>query len=227
LFHYGYLMRAARNLAVTVRCLHDWGYVIGDLSAANLLVSPRALVTLVDTDSCQVPAADRVFRCAVGTPEYTPPELQGARFADVDRDPAHDAFGLAVLIFQLLMQGTHPFAGVFTGHGEPASVPARIAAGHWPYARERAIPYRPSPHAPPWETLPPVVQEMFQLCFEVGHADRLRRPNALAWQRALRAAEQQLTTCPANPQHFYEQALAHCPWCAIALQQGRDSFPPS
>lgn len=225
LFHYGYLMRTARNLAVTVRSLHDCGYVVGDLSAANLLVSARALVTLVDTDSCQVPAAGRVFRCPVGTPEYTPPELQGARFADVDRGPEHDAFALAVLVFQLLMQGLHPFAGVYTGRGEPTSVPARIAAGHWPYA-SRPTPFRPSPHAPPWEILPPAVGELFRLCFEEGHADPPRRPTARAWQRALREAEQQLRTCPANPQHRFYQELAECPWCTIAVQQGRDPFPP-
>ena len=40
-------------------------------------------------------------------------ELQGlASFDSVDRTANHDNFGLAVLIFQLLLGGRHPFSGV-------------------------------------------------------------------------------------------------------------------
>jgi WD40 repeat protein len=225
LFHYGYLMRTARNLAAAVRAVHDRGYVIGDLSGANLLVTAQALVTLIDTDSFQVRSPDKVFRCRVATPEYTPPELQMARFAKVDRAPEHDAFGLGVLVFQLLMQGTHPFAGVYTGEGDPASIPKRIALGHWPYARGKTVPYKPNPHAPPWEALPPMVQALFLLCFEDGHDDPAVRPKAIDWQQGLAEAEKELTPCAVNSQHHYYRGAATCPWCALAKQQKRDPFP--
>lgn len=225
LFHYGYLVRTARNLAISVRALHERGYVIGDLSAANLLVSTQALVTLVDTDSFQVPAPERIYRCRVGTPEYTPPELQGARFAEVDRGPEHDAFGLAILIFQLLMQGTHPFAGLYTGRGEPPAIPRRILVGHWPYSQRQLVPFQPSPHAPPWQILPAAVQELARRCFEDGHEQPAKRPTAQEWQRALQDAEQALVPCTINTQHLHDRSLDHCPWCALAAQQGRDPFP--
>lgn len=227
LFHYGYLMRTARNLAGAVRALHDRGYVIGDINERNLLVTTQALVTLVDTDSFQVKAAERVFRCRVGTAEYTPPELQGARFADIERTPEHDAFGLGVLIFQLLMQGTHPFAGVFTGTGEPGTIARRIANGHWPYAQKRAVPFKPSPHAPPWEVLPAAVQDAFRRCFEDGHDNPERRPTALQWLRTMQEAEKELTVCTANSQHTYPAGQGTCPWCALTRLQGRDPFPPA
>src|SRR5262249_29345713 len=89
LFHYGYLMRTARNLAAAVVALHERGYIVGDLNESNLLVTNQALVSLVDTDSFQVRSADKLFRCPVGKSEYTPPELQGARFAEVTRGPEH------------------------------------------------------------------------------------------------------------------------------------------
>lgn len=225
LFHYGYLMRTARNLAAAVRAVHDRGYVIGDLSGANVLVTGQALVTLIDTDSFQVRAADRIFRCRVATPEYTPPELQAVRFTEVNRLPEHDAFGLAVLIFQLLMQGTHPFAGLYSEEGDPAPIPKRIARGHWPYAREKAVPYRPNPHAPPWEGLPPMVQALFLLCFEDGHKEPSVRPTALDWQQGLADAEKELQPCAANAQHVYYRGLTECPWCALGRQQRRDPFP--
>jgi hypothetical protein len=225
LFHYGYLLRTARNLAAAVRALHEGGYLIGDVNESNILVTSQALVSLVDTDSFQVPAEEGMFRCRVGKPEYTPPELMGARFAEIDRGPEHDAFGLAVLIFQLLMQGTHPFAGVFTREGEADSIPRRILNGYWPYVVSRQVPLQPSPHAPPFEALPPLVQELMRRAFDEGHSDPQARPRAAEWQRALNESEKTLTTCGVNPQHLHVKGLDTCPWCALTKAHGRDPFP--
>src|SRR5205814_1625917 len=99
------------------------------------LVSNTALVTLIDCDSMQVPGEDgRVFRCPVGKPDYTPPELQSQDFSTVDRAPSADDFGLAVLVFLLLMEGVHPFQGVWLGTGDPPALEDNIAAGRCPYA---------------------------------------------------------------------------------------------
>ena len=225
LFHFGYLMRAARNLASAVAAVHERGYVIGDLNESNILINNQALVTIVDTDSFQVSTRDENFRCPVGKPEYTAPELQGVDFATVDRAPAHDNFALAVLIFQLLMQGIHPFAGQYTGPGEPGTVADRIAAGHWPYHTTAAGLYRPNPHAPPWDVLPSEIRGLFNACFQEGHALPQRRPSAGTWCAALREAEGQLQTCPRNPQHLFDRELAGCPWCLLARRQRRNLFP--
>jgi WD40 repeat protein len=225
LFHYRYLLRTAHNLAAAVRALHEHGYIIGDVNESNILVTNQALVTLVDTDSFQVHTSEMVFRCRVGRPEYTPPELQGARFAEFDRGPEHDAFGLAVLIFQLLMQGMHPFAGTYTGEGEGGTIPKRIALGYWPYAERWEVPVKPSPHAPPWDSLPPAVQTLMRRCFEDGHPDPKLRPAAAEWQYALVEAEEELIICAANAQHHYYRGLKECPWCTLTQQQGRDPFP--
>ncbi|HTU94020.1 MAG TPA: hypothetical protein VMF69_28325 [Gemmataceae bacterium] len=223
-FHYGSLLRTACNLAAAVAGLHECGYVVGDLNESNVLVTAQALVTLIDVDSCQVPGSDRLYRCRVGRPEYTPPELQGVAFAEVDRLPQHDAFALAVLIFQLLMQGIHPFAGTCPGNGDSDSLAARIAAGSWPYAWLRIVPIQPSPHAPAWFTLPPSVQELLRRCFEDAHAEPDLRPTAAQWQHALEEAEHELTTCPHNEQHVYHRRLDCCPWCSPSSSSSR---PPA
>jgi DNA-binding helix-hairpin-helix protein with protein kinase domain len=212
-FHYGTLLQTARRLAAAVHSLHECGYVIGDLNESNVLVTPQALVTLIDVDSFQVPASDRLYRCRVGRPEYTPPELQGAIFSDVDRLPQHDSFALAVLIFQLLMQGIHPFAGRCREPSGTDSIAARIAAGHWPYSWLRTGPIQPSPHAPPWFALPPSVQELLRRCFEDAHAEPELRPSAAQWQNALEEAEGELTVCAHDGQHVYHHLLDRCPWC--------------
>ena len=157
LFNYQYLLRTARNLAAAFAALHNSGYCVGDVNESNIMVSDTALVTLVDTDSFQVRDTNKnvVYRCQVGKPEFTPPELQNKIFAQYDRAVDHDLFGLAVLIFQLLMEGTHPFSGIYQGAGEPPTYEGRIANGHFTYSRNRRVPYTPTPIAPSWSTLPP------------------------------------------------------------------------
>ena len=227
-FNYTYLHRTARNLAAAVGALHARGYCIGDVNESNILVSDTALVTLVDTDSFQVPEPNNgnVYRCPVGKPEFTPPELQGKSFHSMDRTSEHDLFGLAVLIFQLLMEGTHPFSGVFQGTGDPPPYETRIAAGHFSYSVGRRVPYISTPIAPPFELLHPALRELFVRCFEEGHKNPQIRPSAQMWQSALNEAEKALITCSVNSQHRYGNHLTVCPWCERSVRLGgRDPFP--
>jgi tetratricopeptide (TPR) repeat protein len=220
-----YLLRTARNLAAAVKAIHDAGHVIGDLNESNILVSASALISLVDTDSFQVTSGSQVFRCRVGKMEYTSPELQNQNLPDVERRPAHDNFGLAVLIFQLLMQGVHPFGGSFTGGSVAGGLGDWIAEGWWPYSLERNVPFKPRPTAPPWDVLPAAVQALFLRCFDDGHRKPEQRPTAREWAQALTEVEAQLQECPTNRLHFYPRQSETCPWCRMVAAQGRDCFP--
>lgn len=226
LFHYRYLIRTARNLAAAFRALHDRGYVVGDVNESNILVTDTSLVTLVDTDSFQVTEGNKVYRCPVGKPEFTPPELQGAHFREVDRSVEHDLFGLAVLIFLLLMEGVHPYAGRFVGKGEAAPIADRIAGGYYIHSIMTRGPYLPLPFAPPLGLLHPDVRNLMRQCFEMGHTKPALRPTESDWQQALDRAESNLITCHTNPQHFYRKGYGSCPWCERKTQlQGWDPFP--
>jgi hypothetical protein len=218
-FTYPYLMRAARNFASAVSALHAKGYVIGDVNESNVMVDRgTALVTLVDTDSFQVieAATGRAFRCNVGKEDFTPPELQGQDFGKVTRLPQHDLFGAAVLIFQLLMEGTPPFAGVFKGAGDPPQYGSRIARGYFPYCRRQKSPIAPGPLAPPFDLLNPRLRQLFLRCFEDGHSSPAARPDAEEWRQALKEAEAELATCAVNGQHCFGKHMAACPWCERA-----------
>jgi hypothetical protein len=226
-FHAGLLHRAGRNLAAAFDALHAAGYVVGDVNESNLLVSPGdASVTLVDADSLQVRDPDGgVFRSRVGKPEFTPPELQGVSFAEVDRTPEHDRFGLAVLLYLLLMEGTHPFAARLEPGRDAAPVEERIRSGRFPHARpdDDCHPPRLSPR---FDALDEGVREMFVRAFVAGHRDPAARPAAAEWRAALEAAEARLARCAANPLHRHAPHLPACPWCErTALLGGRDPFP--
>jgi DNA-binding helix-hairpin-helix protein with protein kinase domain len=223
-FGWDYLLRTAANLAGVVRALHARGYVIGDLNESNILVTNTALVTLVDCDSMQVPAGGAdLFRCTVGKAEYTPPELQGRSFADVTRTPEQDAFGLAVLVHLLLMEGVHPYQGVWRGAGAP-TVAEHIRAGHCALVPGSGL--TPPPYALPFDTLPPELQRLMLRCFGDGQRNPAARPTAAEWQRALGEASRRLARCKANKQHVHGRHLAGCPWCARIARGLPDPFPP-
>jgi DNA-binding helix-hairpin-helix protein with protein kinase domain len=213
-FDQRYLHRAARNLAAALHTLHDRDYVIGDLNETNVLVTPTALVTVIDADSFQVKEkhAGQItfYPCPVGRPEYTPPELQGRYFLNEVRQSEQDTFALAVLIFQLLMDGSHPFRSAWLGSGDPPPVEDKIIQGWFPYALEARGPIRPPPGLS-LDRLHPPLAALMQRCFVDGHANPRRRPSAAEWESALKEAEKALCTCPCD--HVYVAHLDRCPRC--------------
>lgn len=214
-FDWRYLHRTARNLVTAVNALHTAGYVIGDVNQKNVFVAGSALISLIDTDSFQVRAPDgRVYRCMVGVPDYTPPELLGVNLKDVDREPANDCFGLAVMIFHLLMEGYHPFGGAQRDTSISIYGPIYlhcIRQGIFPYNESKD--FKPPPGAPAFKSLPPVLQELFLRCFVQGHWSPNLRPTARQWMDALTAAEDSLKHCTLQSSHWYSPHYGSCHWC--------------
>ena len=227
-----FLHRTATNLAAAVELVHAHDHVIGDLNESNVLVTQAALVTLVDTDSFQIrqnsppPRAiswlgthptQQIYRCAVGKAEYTPPELQGVDFKSIDRTPAQDNFALAVLIFYLLMDGFHPFAGVLRSGASVGRVDLHgIKHGLFPYQLPQNgthLMVQPPPNAPALAHLHPGLQEAFRRTFVDGHAAPERRVSAKEWKKVLQEAEGALVTCAQDKSHLYARHLRHCPAC--------------
>jgi DNA-binding helix-hairpin-helix protein with protein kinase domain len=224
-FTWTYLLRTARNVASIVDSLHRAGYVVGDINESNLLVNRRALATVVDCDSMQVrdPATGVVHRGGVGKPEFTAPELQGQDLSTVDRTVESDAFALAVLVFQLLCEGVHPFAGIWRGGGDPPDVPTRMRRGLFPYRRGGRV--SPPPHALPLAVLPPELRRLAWRTFTTGVRRPSARPTAADWVAALERAEGRLRTCDRSPHHVFADHRRRCPWCARIDAGLPDPFP--
>jgi hypothetical protein len=131
--------------------------------------------------------------------------------ADVFRLPEHDGFGLGVLIFQLLMEGNHPFRAQWLGEGEPPPIEARIAQGGFPYTASPPCPVLPPKNAPGLNYLHPSLAELVRRCFVDGHRKPSLRPGPEQWEQALSEAEKSLVLCPSA--HFYSNHLPTCPHC--------------
>lgn len=209
------VVRAALNTARAFSVLHHAGHLVGDVNHGGVRVSPDATVKLIDTDSFQISHQGRTFLCEVGVQDFTPPELHGKAFKQVTRTANHDNFGLAVLIFQMLMNGRHPFAGKYSGPGD-MSIEKAIPEFRYAYGRDTAR-TRMSP--PPLSASPaaasPWVSDLWERAFGTEGAKPGGRPKAEDWVQALTKLEQHFKRCSSRPSHFYFNGLAECPWCPI------------
>ncbi|MCG5077497.1 helix-hairpin-helix domain-containing protein [Paraburkholderia tagetis] len=222
---WAFLVNAARNVAAAFSTIHASGCVIGDVNPNLVFVARNSLARLIDCDSFQIPNGKAPYLCEVGVPHFTAPELQGlSSFKGLLRTPNHDNFGLALLVFHLLLLGRHPFFGVYSGQRD---MPPEKAIQEFRYAY--AVPVgkrgmRPPPNTVGPEILPPAMAAMFERAFSEDGAKPGGRPTATDWITALNGLKVQLRECATNPAHRYYGGLGSCPWCELERQTGYIAF---
>jgi DNA-binding helix-hairpin-helix protein with protein kinase domain len=209
-----YLVHAGVNLSSGFHALHSRNVVVGDVNSNNVVVYEDAMIRFIDCDSFQIKYGTQVFPCIVGVPEYQPPELQNRDLAQAQRTQQQDLFGLAVLLFQLLFVGKHPFAGVLPKATPGGAAPAdNIMQGRFFYSDEAIRQgLRPPPGSPALGLVTPTLGRMFGLAF---NGSALQRPSAEQWRTALAELEQKTVQCAANPSHWYNSESGSCPWCTL------------
>ena len=220
-----FLHTTALNIVSIIEALHAAGYVLGDIKQQNILVNNRALPSIIDTDSFQVknPKNGKVYRCLVGSPGYTPPELMGKDFASIEQTEVHDRFRLGVIIYQLLFGGNNHFQGKWTGAGEDPEPDEIIRRGLWLYSPNSLI--EPVSRTIPMIIVHPAIRECFLKCFNDGHKNPNLRPTAREWLEALRTGNDNLTICGRVDSHYYSRTFGNCYWCDRSTNLGVDIFP--
>lgn len=213
--NFRFMVHVALNLAKAVSNVHVLGAVVGDLNESGALVSEKqGFVTLVDSDLIQYSSGGTTFRCIKGKAEYTSPELQGKAFDGIDRTINHDAFGLAVLLFEVLFLGRHPFSGVPRTSIHPTIAEA-IQSGRFAYSPDRTRTLmEPPQHMPVLADIPPDVAMAFLRAFDPRSGNGISaRPNASEWVPLLEGMEKNIIECKLNPAHYYSRTAQACPWC--------------
>lgn len=216
-----HLIQVARRMAAAVDAVHRHELVIGDLNEANALVSPEGDVRLIDVDSFQVKTPSGLVPCEVARPEYLAPELHGLSLDDRERFPTSDRFGLAVLLFQVLALGRHPFAGrPREADSTPVALEEAMRRGWFPHAED-------SPLMPTagfdWSYLSPRLQKLFLEAF-TNAPDR--RPFAAEWVEALAEEEHWQIPCARATMHTYFGDRTECAWCAMESRWKTAIFAP-
>jgi len=215
---YRFLVRAAINVARAVASVHAANCVIGDINHSGILISDTAEATLIDADSFQIVDGPRHYLCRVGVPEYTPPELQGKKLGEVLRTVDHDAFGLAVIIFQLLCMGRHPFSGAYSSGEMP--IERAIREYRFVYSGKRSVGMSPPPGSVDFGVFPADVRESFDAAFGPG----TKRPSAQHWVQVLTSLERSLLRCSVHELHFFPSGATACPWCKMEKHHGISLF---
>lgn len=207
---YNFLVHVARNLASAFYALHNAGLVVGDVNEGNILVNARGMIAFIDCDSFQIKDGSSYHFCEVGVPRYTPPELlEKTSFNNVVRTVNTDAFSMAVLIFQLLFLGRHPFAGknlTTEDIEEKTAIKQHLFAYSTRHKNNRLSPPNDS-FSINWLT--PQLSNLFHTAFEQNAG----RPLPADWVKALDGYQQSMVACGKAKIHFYPSAAGACVWC--------------
>lgn len=217
-----FLLGVCWNLAFMTARMHHEGLVIGDFSSNNIVVDGNGFVTLLDCDSIAFtdPASGEHFPAHMQTADYSAPERQAGGPATEHTDN----FALAVLIYQLLTVGNHPFGGVPHGSHSDSTIKDNIAASCSYVVTPEAV--TTPRHMIDPTVLPPSLLSLARQAFGPGVRSPESRPSAEDWLRALDQERTRARTCPARPRHAYGHHLPACPWCARLAVTGQDPFNP-
>ena len=127
----------------------------------------------------------------------------------------------AILIFQMLMEGYHPYHGTGSrvkGYGSPER---RMKAGMFPWiGSDPAL--TPPRGAPLFDILPARIRELFEEEFCEKNQDlSLFNPEALVrWFEIFDQILGSLVCCTRDPDHWFIPGLSGCPWCNRSGRSG-------
>jgi DNA-binding helix-hairpin-helix protein with protein kinase domain len=211
------LLQLSSNLTAVFGGVHSLGIVVGDVNPNSVRVRKNGRVMLIDSDSFQLSHEGTLYRCRVGVPSFTAPELLSTNqpFDHIKRNISHDLFGLSLLLFHLLFMGRHPFAGVFSGAGE-TPIESHIKEFRYAYAddhKQRGL------LPPPLSICPRLVAgsevaNLFEYNFtQIGAVKG--RTSARSWHQAILRQRQRIARCNSNTNHVYDSSVGSCIWCAL------------
>ena len=219
-----FLIRVARNCSAAFDEIHNTGAVIGDVNEGHILVKADGKVCLIDCDSYQISANGTTWTCDVGVPLWTAPELQNKNFPGLHRTINNDLFPLAVLIFELLFMGRHPFAGIPLTSSE-LPIEKGIAEFRFAFTKDsQSLLVKPPPQCFPVLDFPQPIRGMFDRAFLRGSERLGARPSGREWATALDSLGSTLTRCGNDRSHVFPGSFSSCPWCTLAIKSGVSFF---
>lgn len=170
-------IEVARNLARLLEELHTKGIYCVDFKPHNIHVGKNdGLVTLLDCDSYAIIADGTFFPATQFSCGYTAPEALKANAGPQVLGQEQDLFAMAVIFFQLLNYGIHPYAGILQNCREDLHTEDDLVrAEYYAYglkSHPNISPKRSSVH----DCFPKVLREYFDQAFSSN-----QRPLARQW----------------------------------------------
>lgn len=168
------LALVAENFLDKMQLLANHGVLVNDFNPANFIVGKNHEVRLIDCDSFQIPSANGGAPHIATTyfASHSAPELlRNPSLLKRPRGPEQARFGAAIIVFQLLMCGLHPYSHKHGGMPEEnlksGKCPLGIGSGcSIPTGWYNLLSY-----------LPYTAMEKFIQMFRDGHGDPSVRPS--------------------------------------------------
>jgi DNA-binding helix-hairpin-helix protein with protein kinase domain len=132
---------------------------------------------------------------------------------------------LAVLLFEILFLGRHPYSGIPRTSNHPTIAEA-IRSGRFAYSPHKAMTLMDPPeHMPVLTDIPADVAIAFQRAFGPQSEGVAKgRPSAAEWVALLAGMEKSIIECKFNPAHYYSRTAPACPWCRFEAGYGAVLF---
>lgn len=220
----GARITVAANLAGVVSAIHEKGHQIVDLKPPNLQFYKQELyVAVLDCDGFAIQVSGYATSAPQATPDYLATEFQGKRITNQEQQ---DRFALAVILFQLLNFGIHPYSGTALDPKAPTDKAGTIAKGLYAYGvtpNSKVIPHPASAH--------PCIPDEIRILFDRAFGPTFnKRPSAREWVGVLHryALTRNALLEPCNAGHlwFSGQPCGECHRNAI-IHGAASPVPPS
>ena len=226
-----YKLEIAQNLSTLIAELHKHRHYFIDFKPQNIRVFRRNhVVTLLDCDGFSIFGNGRRYPAELLSTDYIAPEAQRRNsLAELLAEP-QDRYALAVILFQLLNSGTHPFQGILTTEDIKLNTnDEKAAAGLYPHGVVTDDRIKPRPQSTHHLWLDET-RALFDQAFTTGSPTA--RPSARVWadhfEELLKTKA--LRRCEKFPKDFEHMRFKEkeCPTCylisvqASQIQKTRD-----
>lgn len=203
-----------RELALTaldfvkkLRNLQKSGVQINDFNPSNFLVDRNCNVSFIDCDSFQIAEGNKIHVTNTFISSHCAPELlKDKRLLDLPRNAHHLEFGAAIVIFNLLMCGLHPYAYhdplQMTACGNPEE---NLLNGRCPLGVGAGCKFPIGNWYNLWSWTSHNVKGGFIRTFRDGHSNPAARTSLADWEKYLHEMIVQMSKYPERTEIFPEQ----------------------
>ena len=214
-----YRLEIAKNLSGLVAELHKHQHYFIDCKPQNIRVfREKHLVSFIDCDGFSIFGSGRRYPANLVSTDYIAPEAQRGNTLPSALAEPQDRYALAVILFQLLNGGTHPFQGIITAPDITASTnDEKAAAGLYPHGiiEDKRVKPRPQSTHHLWDEK---TRFLFDLAFKSGTSSA--RPSAEEWAVHFKSLleDKALVRCdkvPNNLEHIRFRGM-ECPACYLS-----------
>jgi len=212
-------LEIARNLCLLVADLHDHNHCFIDMKPQNIRVLLGSHgVTLLDCDGFSIAGSDgKRYPAELLSSDYISPEAYRNKTLPSQLGEEQDRYALAVILFQLLNGGTHPFQGIINESGITAATnDEKAEQGLYPHG------IKPDPRITPRpQSIHFLLDDGIRALFNAAFIGRVnQRPTARDWAHLLDTLlrSKALTRCDKEPFDLGHMRFAGkpCPACYLA-----------